>query len=125
MKDKTLAIFGAGAYILSVITSATDSVGNFVSPIFLIAISGIAMTVFTVMAVVRLWKGARYVSIILASSTIILFVLIVIQEVILPKGSSVIFLLNITKVIHFLTFIYVIFFLWAIAKYKTNDLQVK
>ena len=41
MKNKTIAIIGIGSYILSVITSAEDLEGNFVSPITLIIISGI------------------------------------------------------------------------------------
>jgi len=110
MKNKTIAILGIGSYILSVITSAEDLEGNFVSPIVLIALSGVLTIIFTVAATVRLWKGARYVSIILASSAVILFVLGVIQEVTLPKGSSIIFLLNVTKVINFIAFV------WAIIK---------
>ena len=78
MKNKTLAIFGIGTYILSVITSAEDLEGNFVSPIVLIAISGIIKILFTVMATVCLWKQARHGSIIFASSAIILFILEVI-----------------------------------------------
>jgi hypothetical protein len=117
MKNKTIAIIGIGSYILSVLASATDADGNFVSPVFLIVISAIVTTVFTVMATVRLWKGARYVSIILVSSAIILFVLSVIQEVTLPKyGSPIIILLNVTKIIHLLAFFYAIILLWTIPK---------
>lgn len=119
MKNKTIAIIGIGSYISSVITSATDLEGNFVHPIILIAISQIVKIIFTILATVRLWKTARYVSIILASSAIILFVLEVIQEVTLPKyGSAVIILLNATKIIHFLVFFYAIILLWRIAKYE-------
>ena len=119
MKNKTLAIFGIGTYILGVITSATDIEGNFRFQIVLIAISGIATIVFIIMAVIRLWKGSKYVSIMLASSTIILFVLTIIQEITLPQyGSPIIILLNITKVINFLTTIYVICLFWAMAKHE-------
>jgi hypothetical protein len=128
MKNKTLAIIGIGSYILSVITSAEDLEGNFVSPIVLIVISGIVTILFTVMATTRLWQGARHGSIMLASSTIIVFALTVIHEVALPKyGSPIIILLNISKIIHFLIFIYAIALLWAMAKYKShiNDLLRK
>ena len=63
MKNKTVAIFGIGTYILSVITSATDLEGNIKFPIALIAISGIATAIFIIMALVRLWKDAKGVSI--------------------------------------------------------------
>jgi len=119
MKNKTIAIIGIGSYISSVITSATDLEGNFVYPIALIAISQIVKIIFTILATVRLWKTARYVSIILASSVIVLFVLSVIQEVTLPQyGSPIIVLLNVTKIIHLLAFFYAIILLWTMAKYE-------
>ena len=115
MKNKTIVIIGIASYILSVITSATDLNGNFVSPNILIAISGIATIIFIVMATIRLWKEARYISVILASSAIILFVLTVIQEVAMLKGSSIIVLLNAAKVIYFIAFV------WTIVKlFKTG-----
>ena len=51
MKSKTLVIFGIGAYILSVLSSAEDLAGNYTAPTALIAISAIAMLAFTIMAV--------------------------------------------------------------------------
>lgn len=121
MKNKAIAIIGIGSYISSVITSATDLEGNFVYPIALIAISQILKIIFTILATVRLWKTARYVSIILASSAIILFVLSVIQEVTLPQyGSPIIILLNVTKIIHFLAFFYAIILLWTMPKYESK-----
>jgi hypothetical protein len=117
MKNKTIAILGIGSCILSVITSATDLEGNFRFPIALIAISGILSIIFTVAATVRLWKGARYVSIILASSIIILFVLGVVQGIASPAyGSPIIILSNITIVIHFVAFIWAIIKLWVTDK---------
>ena len=119
MKNKTIAILGIGSYILSVITSAEDLEGNFVSPIFLIVISGILTIIFIVAATVRLWKGARYVSIILASSAVILFILSVVQGITSPSyGSPIIILLNITKVINFIAFIWAVLLLWTMAKYE-------
>jgi len=68
------------------------------------------------MAVVRLWKDAKGVSITLASSEVILIILSFIQGVVTPSyGSPVIILLNITKVINFIVFV------WAIIKiFKTK-----
>jgi len=120
MKNKTIALIGIGSYLLSVVSSATDLQGNFVSPIILIAIAGIATIVFVVMAAIRLWKEARYISIMLVSSEIILIFLTVIQEVALPKyGSPIIILLNLTKVINLVVFI------WAIITlFRSNSLRI-
>jgi len=109
MKNKTLAIFGIGTYLLSVITSASDLEGNPVVPVALILISGLADLLFTIMATVRLWKSARNVSIIFASSRVVLFILGMIQEFTLPSyGAPIIVLSNIVKVISFIVFVLVI-----------------
>jgi len=111
MTNKTLAIFGIGTYILSVLSSAENLEGNSVAPIALIAISGIATIVFIVLATIRLWKEAKNVSIILVSSAVLLFIFTVIQMLTSPSyGSPIIILLNIVKVIYFIIFI------WAIIK---------
>ena len=109
MKNKTLAIFGIGTYILQVITSVEDLEGNYLSPLFLIAISGILTIIFTAMATIRLWKEVKYISIILASSALILFVSTIVQEIALPPyGSPIIILVNVTKVIHFIAFVWAV-----------------
>ena len=100
MKNKTLAVFGIGTYVLSVLSSAEDLEGNSVVPFALIAISGIATAVFIIMATIRLWKKAKSASILLVSSTFILVVLSILEEVTNPSyGSSTIILCNIAKVI--------------------------
>ena len=119
MKNKTLAIFGIGAYILSVLSSATDLEENSVVPIGLIVISGIAIIVFIIVATVRLWKMAKNLSIMLVFSTLVLFVLMAIQEFTLPLyGSPIIILLNIVKVISFVVFILVIIKLFKLKNQK-------
>ena len=124
MKNKTIAIIGIGAYILSVITSATDPEGNFRFPIALIAISGILTIIFIVAATVRLWKGARYVSIILASSAVILFILSGVQSIASPSyGSPMIILLNTIRLINFITFIWAVSLLWAMAKFNKSKIN--
>lgn len=62
MKNKTLAIFGIGAYILSVPSSATNLWGSSIVPDTLIFISGIATAAFVVMATIRLWRKAKNLS---------------------------------------------------------------
>src|SRR3989338_2271349 len=105
MKNKTLAIFGIGAYILSVLSSAQDLQGSSAAPNALIVISGIATIVFIVTATIRLWKEARTLSIILLSSAIVLFVLSVTQIIVSTSyGSPLIILLNIARVGYFITY---------------------
>lgn len=117
MNNKTIAIFGICAYILSVIASAQDNEGKLVSPIAVITISDILSFVFIVTATVRLWKGAKYASIILASSAITLFALQVIEEVTLPQyGSATIVALNLTRLINLLALFYAIALLWKMGR---------
>lgn len=120
MKNKTIAIIGIGSYILSVITSATDPEGNFRFPIALIAISEILSILFYIMATIRLWINAsKFSSILLASSAVILFILSVVQGIASTSdGSPIIILVNITRVINFIAFIWAICLLWAMAKYE-------
>jgi hypothetical protein len=119
MKNKTLAIFGIGTYILSVLSSATDLEGNSIVPFALIVISGIATAIFIIMAIVRLWKEAKGVSIILASSTLILYILTAIHEFTFTSyGSPFIILLNTIKVIDLIAFIWAVSLLWKMAKHE-------
>jgi len=109
MKNKTLAIYGIGTYILSVITSTSDIEGNPVFPVAVILISGFAGFLFFIMATIRLWNHARNVVLIYMFSTIILIILSVIQEITSPTdGSPIIILLNVTKIIHFIAFVWAV-----------------
>jgi hypothetical protein len=109
MKNKVLAIFGIGTYVLSVLSSATDLAGNPVMPTALIVISGIATVVFFIMATIRLWKDAMGLSITFMSSAAILFISSVAQGAGSPPyGSSIIILLNAVKIVNFIALILVI-----------------
>ena len=110
MKNKVLAIFGIVAYILSIFTTATDLEGNYTAPISFSVISVIIMTVFIIMAVIRLWKKAKGVSITLVLATIILNILPLVAY-----GDLLISLFNVTKVITFITYIWVVVLLWKMA----------
>ena len=105
----------------SYLASATDADGNFVSSGFLIVISAIVTTVFTVMATVRLWKEARYVSIMLASSAVLLFVSTVTHDIVLSNGNGLVIatglLALIIKPINFIAAIWAIIKLWTMAKF--------
>lgn len=119
MKNKTLAIFGIGTYMLSVLTSASGLAGNFKFPASLILISGILGLIFIVFATIRIWKESKGISIILLFSYIVLCILLVIQEVVIPAyGSPLIILTNIAKVIHLIAFVWVI-----IKLFKTNSVR--
>ena len=119
MKNKALAIFGIVTYILSIITSATDLKGDSVLPIALIAISGIATIVFIIMATIRLWEKAKFASILLAASAIIMFILLVVQGMASSSyGSPLIIMLNITRVINLIAFIWAVVLLWSMGKHK-------
>ena len=117
MKNKTLAIFGIGTYILSVISSAEDLEGNLTMPAILIAISGLATIVFVVMATIRLWQIQRSISVLLIASEAILIMFTMILEFTSPTyGSPIIILLNITRVVHLVVFIWATILLWKITK---------
>ena len=107
MNNKTLAIFGIISYILSVIATATDLEGNYTMPIWLNVISVIMMTIFIIIAVIRLWKKAKVVSILLVLTTIILNTL--------PLLPLPILWFNITKIISFITYIWAVILLWKMA----------
>jgi len=114
MKNKALAVFGIGAWILSVLLSATDLEGNSVSPVFLTIISGIATALFIIIAIVRLWKEARHLSRIFLLSTIILIISTWIQVFYSIESGSLIFIHNVFRIIHFIAYIWVIVVLFRI-----------
>jgi len=103
MKSKTLAIFGIGTWILSVISSAEDLGGNYTAPTVLIAVSAIATLVFTIMAVVRLWKPQKV--------TAVLFLVL--------SLVSLVYISAPIKIINFILFIWVISLLWAMGKHES------
>jgi hypothetical protein len=118
MKNKTLAIFGIVTYILGVLSSALEGKSIVLITDVFIAISGIATIVFTIMAIVRLWKiKAKGLSITFALSEISLFILLVVQVITSPSyGNPIILLLNIAKVFNLITLFWVISLLWGMAK---------
>lgn len=125
MTNKALAIFGIVTYILTVLSSAENLEGNSVAPIALIAISGIATVVFYVMATIRLWKIHKFAVIFFVTSVIIYVILeLIIQGIASPSyGNSTIILLNITKVIKLIAFIWVVVLLWRTTKQKEEVLE--
>jgi len=123
MKNKTLAIFGIGTYILSVLASAENLEGVSIAPVVLVAVSGIATLTFIVLATIRLWKEARALAVLLPSSAFILFVFTIIQTISEPSyGSPIIISLNLVKIINFVVFILVIIKLFRTEKI-TNEIK--
>lgn len=120
MKNKILAIFGIGAYILSILSSAENLEGTPVAPTALVIVSGVAIIAFIVLATVRLYNRAKNLSVVFAFSAIISFVLTTTQIFTqLSYGSPIIILANITKVIYLVAFILVIIKLFKIKEIET------
>ena len=102
MRSKTLAIFGIGAYILSIISSVENLTGNYTAPTALIAVSAIAVLIFTIMVVVRLWKTQKIFSILFLISSVI----------------SLIYISAPVKIINFILFIWVVSLLLVMGKHE-------
>jgi hypothetical protein len=88
MRGKTIAIIGVMSWLFGIIASATDDSGNFVAPIFIIGLSGIIDFLFTILAVIRLWKTERLLSIAFVLSAVTLAALSAIQEATLPNMAT-------------------------------------
>ena len=125
MKNRVLAIFGTLSFILEVVIYVTSlEVKAIMPPVTLIALSGIATAVFIIMAAIRLWKEAKGASLLLVSSAVVIFILLIIRGLISPSYvSSLVILLNIIKVIYFIVFIWVVSLLWI--KVKKEGLAKK
>ena len=120
MKNKALAIFGIGTYILSVLSSAENLEGTSIAPTLLIAISGIATLAFIILATIRLWKEAKGLAITYIVSGFILFGFTAIQVLTSASyGSPIIILMNLAKVVNFVSFILIVIKLF---KMKINNL---
>ena len=119
IKGKTIAVIGILSWLIGVVASATDDSGNFVAPVLLIGISGIVDFSFTILAVIRLWKTERILSIVFIFSTVALAILSFIQEITQPEyGNPLILITNVTKAADFIIFVYVVCLLWAKSKYE-------
>lgn len=94
--SKIIAIIGIIMYVLGVILSAEDLQANPRFPPILKLISETGMLVVIIMAIVRLWKQTRLVALTLMLSSILFFVLGVIQQAAL---SNVIILFNLSKIV--------------------------
>lgn len=81
MKNKTLAIFGIVIYIFSVIATVTDAKGAMTMPIIVIIISTIAILGFSVIATIRVWKINKIPAIIFLLSVFLLLVLLILQQI--------------------------------------------
>jgi hypothetical protein len=118
MKNKTLAIFGIGTYLLSVYASTTNADGASAVPTFIVMFSGGASILFTILATIRLWKMSKFVSTLFATTSVIFFGLEVMQVLNTPAyGSSIVIFLSIVKVISLLTFFWVVWLLWRTKHY--------
>jgi len=94
IKSKTIAILGIVMYLLGVILSAEDLQGNPRFPPILSLISDTGLLLVIIMAIVRLWKQARLLVLILMLSICLFFILGVIQQV---TSLNVIVIFNLSK----------------------------
>jgi len=124
MRNKTLAIFGIVSCLLSVYASQTDTEGTSTAPVYIVILSGIVAFVFTVLATIRLWKFSRQISILFGGTSLIFFGMEILQVTLSPSdGTTLILIINITKVVSLLLYFYVIFLLFKIDKYQALSEQ--
>ncbi len=102
MKSKYLAVFGIITLILSVASSTKDLAGNYTLPTVLIVLSALATLVFTILAVIRLWRPQKI--------TAILF--LILSLISLAYTSTLI------KIINFILLIWVISLLLTMDEYE-------
>jgi hypothetical protein len=102
MKSKQLATFGIVAWFLSVASSAQNLAGRYTAPTVLVLVAAFAMLVFTIMAVVRLWKTQKL--------TAVLFLILSIVSLVYVSAP--------VKIIAFIFFIWAISLLFAMGKYE-------
>jgi len=88
--------------MLSVASSAEDLAGNYTAPPVLIVISALAMLVFTIMAVVRLWKPQKIAAILFLGLSLV----------------SLVYISAPIKIMTFIVFIWVLSLLWAMGKHE-------
>lgn len=113
MKNKALAVFGIGTYLLSVYASATNADGVSTVPACIVMISGGASILFTILATIRLWRISKFVSALFVTTSVIFFGLEVMQVFYTPAyGSSIVIFLSVVKVISLLTFLWAVWLLW-------------
>lgn len=107
MKNKTLALFGTGSFILSPIFAMLPVPA-------LIGISVLALLAYTILAIVRIWRYSKGLSLLFSIISIIHFALELIYIAYSP--STLIIFWNIAKVIYALVFVWTIYFLWMKSK---------
>lgn len=105
MKNKTLATFGIVALILFIMFSATNDAGNNISPVSLMIIGEIAILTYTIMAIIRLWKINRALSILLLVTTLLIAPIMAIPHS-HPHGRQIIWITNFARVSGFATYIW-------------------
>ena len=110
MKSKTLAILGICVYIAAVLSSITDTDGNFVAPFWITAISGISVPVFLILASVKLWRTAKLSIFLILFSIFFAVVFSVIQS------SVSMLVVNLMLVVNFLASLWIICLLLSMAK---------
>jgi hypothetical protein len=104
LSNKSIAIIGIVMYLLSVLTSI-EIRENYIFPLVLRLAVELCILAFIIVAISRLWKEVRIVALVLLASIILVFVLGIIQE---SGILNVLVLFNLTKLIVFIAFLWVV-----------------
>ena len=117
MNNTVLAFIGIAAYVLRVLASASDEVGNPQAPIWLILLAFLVTLFFVVFASIRLWSLAKY--------TVVVFIIVELLSTVAPfflttESSNLNILVNGAGVVSFLVTIYVLYLLFTKPNRDTN-----
>lgn len=104
ISNKTLAIFGVGVYILSVLAHVEDLERNYVATPPIILLHAIAAIIFTVMAISRLWGTRKITSALLLVTSVI----------------TLAYVIPFVRGLNTVVFIWVIWCLWTMSKHEAK-----
>ena len=112
LSNRILATLGIGSYILSVLASVENLEGEYIAPIALGLVSGIANLMFIVFATIRLWQNVWILAILLSASKGVDLALSILIAVEPSYGSQIIVVTNLVKLVGLVTFFSAIFHLF-------------
>lgn len=113
ISNKTVAILGVLAYLLSVAASVTNLDGTPSAPTYLVIVSLMVSVVFFIFASVRLWKINRLLTVVLIGSSLGQLGLEYLLESSTPvNGSMLVVSTNAMKVIMLIVYFLALILLW-------------
>lgn len=113
MSNKSVAILGILAYLVSVVAGITNLDGSQGVPTYVIVISFLISSLFYIYAAFRLWVISRVLMVVFLFSEATLILIDFLQEDnSLTYGSTLVVSTNILKVIHTISYIISLRYLW-------------